>query len=120
MLGVVAGTLAVTAPQASANPGGTALVISEVYGGGGNAGAIVHPRLRRAVQPHRGADRAGGESIQYRVGRRTVAPAAGGVTSLATAGSVPAGDYFVVQLATAGAVGTAVPNVDFVARLEPT
>ena len=43
-----------------------------------------------------------------------MAPAAGGVTSLATAGSVQAGDYFVVQLASQAAVGIAVPNVDFV------
>ena len=53
-------------------------------------------------------------SIQYRSTASTVAPAAGGVTSLATAGSVPAGDYFVVQLASQAAVGVAVPNVDFV------
>ena len=38
-------------PAAQANPGGTALVISEVYGGGGNAGATYDARLRRAVQP---------------------------------------------------------------------
>ena len=31
------------------------VVISEVYGGGGNAGATLHERLHRALQPHRHA-----------------------------------------------------------------
>ncbi len=45
--------LAPTAQAAS----GTGLVISEVYGGGGNSGAAVVPdRLRRAVQPDRDRD----------------------------------------------------------------
>ncbi len=114
MLGVVAGALAVTAPQASANPGGTALVISEVYGGGGNAGATYTHDYVELYNPTAAPISLATMSIQYRSAASTVAPAAGGVTSLATAGSVPAGDYFVVQLASQAAVGVAVPNVDFV------
>ena len=42
---------------ANANPSGTGLVISEVYGAGGNGGAVLRRRLRRALQP----DRLGGQ-----------------------------------------------------------
>ena len=100
--------------SASANPGGTALVISEVYGGGGNAGATYTHDYVELYNPTAAPISLATMSIQYRSTASTVAPAAGGVTSLATAGSVPAGDYFVVQLASQAAVGVAVPNVDFV------
>ena len=46
---LVAGTLLAAAP-ANAAPSPD-IVISEVYGGGGNAGATLHERLRRALQP---------------------------------------------------------------------
>ena len=87
----------VAAPQPPRpNPGGTALVISEVYGGGGNAGRDLHPRLRRALQPHGGADRPLGDACRSSTGpprapwrrRRATSPR---WPPLAR----PAGDYFV-------------------------
>ena len=39
----------------SAHAVSTSVVISQVYGGGGNSGATLHPRLRRAVQPRHDA-----------------------------------------------------------------
>ena len=43
----------ITPGAASASTDGTRVVISEVYGAGGNSGAPVQPRLRRALQPGR-------------------------------------------------------------------
>ena len=50
-LGLVISALLFTPTPAQA--AGTGLVINEVYGGGGNAGANLNDRLHRALQPHR-------------------------------------------------------------------
>ena len=51
-------------------PAGTGLVISEVYGGGGNTGAIYNARLRRALQPdRRGHQPVAASRSQYRASR---------------------------------------------------
>ena len=41
----------VGAVPATGNPAGTQVVISQVYGGGGNGGSTLHERLHRALQP---------------------------------------------------------------------
>ena len=104
----VAATGLVAIPlTASANPAGTGLVISEVYGGGGNSGATLHQRLHRALQPDRRGD------LRGRHGRCSTAPARGTsaqVTPLT--GQVPPGGHYLVQEA-AGAGGTpALPTPD--------
>ncbi|MEZ4402349.1 MAG: Ig-like domain-containing protein [Kofleriaceae bacterium] len=86
-------------------PCATGLVISQVYGGGGNAGA---PFNRDFVVLHNGGTAAvstAGMAIQY-------ASAAGttwSVTALPTA-TVPAGGYLLVAEASGGAVGAALPT----------
>ncbi len=112
-LGVALSTLAAVslAAPAQANPGGTALVISEVYGGGGNGGATYTHDFVELYNPTNAAISLTGLSLQYRSAASTVAST--NVASLNAAGSVPAHDWFVVTLATGGANGSAVPNVDF-------
>jgi 5'-nucleotidase len=102
------------ATSASATPDGDALVISEVYGGGGNSGAIYTHDYVELYNPTDAAIDLAGLSIQYRSSANTNPPSSGGVTSLAGAGSVPAGEHFVVRLASQSTVGAPVPNVDFV------
>ena len=56
------------------------VVISQVYGGGGNSGATLNPRLHRAVQSRHVDDQPRGWSVQYRRRRerRVVGHAADG------------------------------------------
>ena len=94
---------------ASANTAGTSLVISEVYGGGGNAGATYTNDFIELYNPTGNAVSVDGLSVQWRSSGGTAA--ATGVTPLS--GSVPAGKYYLVQEA-AGTGGTAplpTPNV---------
>src|SRR4051794_40179031 len=98
------------ATAADANPGGTGLVISEVYGGGGNSGATYTNDFVELYNPTSSAIPLSGMSLQYRSAASTAASS--NVASLNTAGSVPAHDWFVVTLA-GGANGVPVPNVDF-------
>ena len=100
-------------PAAQANPGGTALVISEVYGGGGNSRCDVHARLRRAVQPDGRCDPVWRACrVQYRSAASTAAATAiASVTALT--GSVPAGGYYLVQTARPVApTGSRCPTAD--------
>ncbi|WP_137293592.1 ExeM/NucH family extracellular endonuclease [Nocardioides dongxiaopingii] len=114
LTGVVTGALVaaplVLGPAAPANaaPGGTGLVISEVYGGGGNAGATLTHDFIELYNPTGAAIDVGGWSVQWRSGGNT--GAASGVTPLT--GSVPAGGHYLVQQAkgTGGAVALPTPN----------
>ena len=90
-----------TAPLASANPAGTGLVISEVYGGGGNSGATYTHDFIELHNPTGAAISVDGWSVQYRSATGT---GAGAVTPLT--GTVPAGGHYLVQEA-AGTGGTA-------------
>ncbi|MEO5851208.1 MAG: ExeM/NucH family extracellular endonuclease, partial [Nocardioides sp.] len=112
-LGLVTSVLALGlgAPTQAASTG---LVISEVYGAGGNANASYTHDYVELYNPTASSISLASMSVQYRSSTSTAAPSAGGVSSLASAGSVAPGDSFVIQLATGGAVGTPVPNVDFV------
>ena len=92
--------------QQQAVGGSADIVISQLYGGGGNAGA---PRTNDYVELfNRGTGSVSitGWSVQY---------AAASGTSWAKAnlsGTVPAGGYYLVQLATSGSVGAALPAAD--------
>ncbi|MCW2814317.1 MAG: Endonuclease/exonuclease/phosphatase, partial [Nocardioides sp.] len=98
--GLVASPLALglTAP-AQAAPS-TGLVISEVYGGGGNGGATFSNDFIELFNPTSSPISVAGMSVQYRSSAGTSAQ----VTSLT--GSVPAGGSYLVQ----EAVGTTVTD----------
>ena len=106
-LGLVAGSLAAGITPALANPGGTDLVISEVYGGGGNAGATLTHDFVELYNPTGAPISAAGLTITY----YSSSGAAQGNHTL-TSGTVPAGGHFLVQEA-AGTGGTeALPDPD--------
>lgn len=100
----------VAAPTpASANPAGTGLVINEVYGAGGNSGAVYNADFVELYNPTTAAISLSGMRLQYR-------SAAGGVGGTATlSGSVPAKSTFLVQMSAAGSTGAALPTPDLVA-----
>ncbi len=85
---------------ASANPAGTGLVISEVYGGGGNSGATYKNDFIELYNPTAAAISVDGWSVQYRSATGT---GPGAVTNLT--GSVPPQGHYLVQEA-AGTGGT--------------
>jgi 5'-nucleotidase len=106
-LAVAATSLVATPLTASANPAGTGLVISEVYGGGGNSGAALKNDFIELYNPTGAPISVNGWSVQWRSSGST---AAGTVTPLS--GSVPAGGHYLVAQA-AGAGGTAsLPTAD--------
>ncbi len=87
-LAVAATGLAVTPAQA--NPTGTGLVISEVFGGGGNTGAPYANDFIELHNPTSSTVSVAGMSVQYRGATGTTAQ----VTPLS--GSVPAGGHYLV------------------------
>ncbi len=101
-------SLAVSSP-ASANPAGTGLVISEVYGGGGNGGATYTHDFVELYNPTASAISLQGLSVQYRSSGGTVP---NGVSPVALSGSLDAGKHFLVQMASTAAVGAPLPTPD--------
>ena len=99
-LGVAVTGLTATALPAQADPTGTGLVISEAYGGGGNAGATFKNDFVELYNPTANAISVDGWSVQY---RSAGAITAGQTTPLT--GSVPAGGHYLIQEA-AGTGGT--------------
>jgi 5'-nucleotidase len=89
------------AHPASANPAGTGLVISEVYGAGGNSGAVYNADFVEIFNPTTGSLDLTGMSVQYRSATGT------GTGSFALSGSVAAGDTYLVQMSAPGANGAA-------------
>lgn len=85
------------------------LVISEVYGGGGNSGATLRSDFIELHNPTDAPVSVDGWSVQYRSGTGTAA--ATSVTPLV--GTVPAGGYYLVQQATGtgGTLDLPTPNV---------
>ncbi|MGY2876988.1 5'-nucleotidase [Marmoricola sp. URHA0025 HA25] len=99
------GTVALAAGS-EASTAGDAVVISEVYGGGGNTGA---PYLNDFVELYNPTDHAislAGMSVQYRSSSGQL----GGLTALS--GSVPAGSHWLVQEAAGSGNGVALPTPD--------
>jgi len=94
------------AHPASANPAGTGLVISEVYGAGGNSGALYNADFVELFNPTSAPLDLTGRSIQYRSQAGTTGNA------FALTGSVAAGDHFVVQMSAPGSTGAALPTPD--------
>jgi 5'-nucleotidase len=106
-LAVAVAGLALVAP-ASANPGGTGLVINEIYANGGSAGATYTNKYVELANPTGSDIPLAGLSLQYRPATGTGAAS----TAVALVGSVPAHGFFVVQGGSNGTNGGAVPHVD--------
>ena len=103
----VSGIVAAPSPSV-ANPAGTALVISEVYGAGGNSGANFNADFVELYNPTNAAIALAGKGLQY----RSAAGGSGGVAALS--GSVPAHSTFLIRVAPTGANGAALPTPDLV------
>lgn len=92
----------------------TTLVISQVYGAGGNSGAVLNADYVELHNISGAPISLSGYTIQY----ATAALASGanwtGVSPL-PAVSIPAGGYYLIQMTTAGANGAALPTPDYLA-----
>ncbi len=86
----------------------TTVVISQVYGGGGNSGATYQNDFIELHNISSVSQPLTGFSIQYNSATSTTT--AWLVTSLS--GIIPAGGYFLVKEASSGAVGLALPTAD--------
>lgn len=99
---------AVALSPVHANPAGTALVISEAYGGGGNTGSTYTHDFIELYNPTDAAISVDGMSVQW---RSAGGPAAAtGVTELS--GSVVAGGHYLVQQAQGSGGTTPLPTPD--------
>ena len=106
-LGLVFSSLLISAAPASATS--TGLVITEVYGGGGNSGADLNADYVELYNPTAADIPLGGLSLQYRSNNGT--GAANGVAALS--GEVPAGEHWLVQTSAASATnGAPIPTPD--------
>ena len=90
----------------AARSASTDMVVSQVYGGGGNSGATYTNDFVELFNSGTGAIDLGTWSIQY--------ASASGTTWQVTplSGSVQPGRYYLVQLASAAAIGAALPTPD--------
>jgi 5'-nucleotidase len=93
----------VAAPAQAVSPD---LVISEVYGAGGNSGATYNADFVELYNPTAGSVSLTGLAIQYRSQAGTTGNA------FPLTGSVAAGEHFVIQMSAVGVNGAAVPGVD--------
>ena len=111
-LGLAASALSplLTASPVHANPAGTGLVISEVYGAGGNAGAVYNADFVELYNPTAGAVSLSGLALHYRS-----AGGGSGGSPYALSGSVPAHGHWLVQMSGPGTTGAALPAPDSVA-----
>jgi predicted extracellular nuclease len=99
---------ALTTVPAHANPGGTGLVISEVYGAGGNAGAVYNADYVELYNPTGSAISVAGDYVHY----RSAAGGSGGTPAQLT-GSVPAHGHYLIQMGASSATnGVALPTPD--------
>jgi 5'-nucleotidase len=109
-LAATAVTPLVVASPAHANPAGTGLVISEVYGAGGNNGALYDADFVELYNPTDDAASLSGLALHY----RSAAGGSGG-SPYALSGSVPSHGHWLVQMSNAGTTGAALPSPDQVA-----
>ncbi|WP_127793773.1 ExeM/NucH family extracellular endonuclease [Agromyces sp. LHK192] len=84
------------------------VIIDEVYGGGGNSGAVLNQDFVELYNPGASPVSLAGWSVQY--GSATGAFNAAQVTPLS--GTIPAGGSFLLGLAVGGANGAALPTPD--------
>ncbi|MDQ6787897.1 MAG: FG-GAP-like repeat-containing protein [Acidobacteriota bacterium] len=91
--------------------GSTTLVISQVYGGGGNSGATYTNDFVELYNRSATPVSLNGLSIQYSPATTTTNFT--NITPLPNV-SIAAGKYFLIQYASGGAVGAALPSADFI------
>ncbi|MFL6174919.1 MAG: lamin tail domain-containing protein, partial [Marmoricola sp.] len=101
----LAGLQILAGPPAEANTAGTAIVINEVYGGGGNSGAPYNADFIELYNPT--STDLGLSS--YNVGYWSATGASGGQQHLS--GTIPAHGYYLIG-GTVGATGSALPTPD--------
>ncbi|MDH2415864.1 ExeM/NucH family extracellular endonuclease [Nocardioides sp. CER19] len=106
-LAVTALTPLLVSSPAHANPGGTGLVISEVYGAGGNNGAVYNADFVELYNPTASALSLSGLAVHYRS-----ASGGSGGSPFALSGSVPAHGHWLIQMSGAGSNGAALPTPD--------
>ncbi len=85
----------------------THLVISQVYGGGGNSGATYTNDFIEIFNPTGSAISLSGLSVQY-----NGATATGAYSVTALTGTIGAGKYYLVQEFSSGAIGSPLPSPD--------
>ncbi len=105
-LAVAATGLVAIPVTATANPAGTGLVISEVYGGGGNSGATYTNDFIELYNPTDAAIALTGHTVEYFSG----GGGSGGSTTLT--GSVPAKGHYLVQESAGNGGTTPLPTPD--------
>jgi 5'-nucleotidase len=101
-LGLAASVLVST--PAAANPAGSGLVINEVYGAGGNSGALYNADFVEILNPTGASIDLLGKYVSY----RSSSGSAGG-SPIALKGSLPAGEQFVVRMSATAGSASAVP-----------
>src|SRR5680860_1375639 len=98
IIGVSLVAAPLVALPAAANPGGTSIVISEAYLGGGNGGATYNSKFVELYNPTLSPVSLNGSSLQYRSASGTANPS----TVMALTGTIPAKGHYLVQ----GSTGT--------------
>ncbi len=111
VLGLAAGVLSlVSALPAGANPAGTGLVISQIYGAGNNGGASYQNDYIEIFNPTAASIPLTGYSVQYASATGSGNFAANPVTSLT--GSIGAGKYYLVAESGGTTNGAPIPAAD--------
>src|SRR4051794_33944364 len=103
---LVAAVTALLLLPGAANASASGVVVSQIYGGGGNAGALFRNDYVELFNGGAGAADVSGWTIQY----ATSAGTSWQATPLS--GSIAAGHYYLVQLASGGTTGAALPAAD--------
>ncbi len=88
------------------------LVISQVYGGGGNAGANYTNDFIEIFNPTGTAVSLTGWSVQYASSGSTSGTLSSTTANTALSGTIGPGKYFLISEASGGAVGSALPTPD--------
>jgi lamin tail-like protein len=91
---------------AAARAGSSDVVVSQIYGGGGNAGATFRNDYVELFNTGSGTVDLSGWTVQY----ATAAGATWQTTALS--GTIPPGGYYLIQLAATSDVGAALPSAD--------
>jgi len=85
----------------------THVVISQIYGGGGNSGATFRNDFVELYNPTSASINLSGLSLQY-----AAAAATSGFNVVPLSGNIPANGFYLVQMTSGGAVGALLPTPD--------